>query len=188
MAQQKFLGAQLTIFTRQKIFFGCLQAAHTQDFLLAIPTDGLSQHMSPIEYRTILKYRTMIPLFPVDEVCHVCQKACLDRFGEHAVHCSELPGSKYRHDLVQDVLFDIFRRARIYGKKEALVNFLTDSLEGRSTLRPADVLVYGWVGGKHACVDLIGVSPLVGLTTRGFTVGQTTLKAASNKVAKHERA
>ncbi|PNY11325.1 auxilin-like protein, partial [Trifolium pratense] len=73
-------------------------------------------------------------------------------------------------------------------KKEAPVNFLTDPLEGRSTLRPADVLVYGWVGGKHACVDLTGVSPLVGLSNGDFTVGQAGLKAASNKVAKHERA
>jgi hypothetical protein len=37
-------------------------------------------------------------------------------------------------------------------------------------------------------VDLTGVSPLVGLTTGGFTVGQTALKAASSKVVKHEKA
>ena len=65
---------------------------------------------------------------------------------------------------------------------------MTDPLEGRSTLRSADVLVYGWVGGKHACVDLTGVSPLVGLSNGDFIVGQAALKAASNKVAKHERA
>jgi hypothetical protein len=73
-------------------------------------------------------------------------------------------------------------------KKEAPVNFLTDPREGRSTLRPADVLVYGWIGGKHACVDLTGVSPLVGLRTWDFIVGQAALKAASNKVVKHEKA
>jgi hypothetical protein len=33
----------------------------------------------------------------------VHRKACLDTFGEHATHCSELPGFKYRHDLVKDV-------------------------------------------------------------------------------------
>ncbi|GJR41782.1 hypothetical protein Tco_1309885 [Tanacetum coccineum] len=85
------------------------------DFLLAIPIDGLGQHMSPVEYRTILKYRLMIPLFPVDAICPV------------------------------------FAR------------------------------------GKHACVDLAGVSSLVGLSSRGFTVGQTALKAASCKVTKHEK-
>ncbi|KAL6502565.1 hypothetical protein OROHE_024570 [Orobanche hederae] len=51
-----------------------------------------------------------------------------------------------------------------------------------------DVLVYGWEGGKHACVDLTGVSPLVGLRDGGFTVGQAALKAASSKVVKHEKA
>ncbi|GKD29043.1 hypothetical protein Tco_1239821 [Tanacetum coccineum] len=42
--------------------------------------------------------------------------------------------------------------------------------------------------GKHACVDLTGVSPLVGLSGRGFTVGHAALKTASCKVTKHEKA
>ncbi|MFS7922732.1 hypothetical protein Hanom_Chr03g00252451 [Helianthus anomalus] len=68
------------------------------------------------------------------------------------------------------------------------MNFLTDPLDGRSTLRPADILVFGWARGKHACVDLTGVSPLVGLRDNGFVVGQATLNAESSKVAKHEKA
>ncbi|GKA04893.1 hypothetical protein Tco_0684013 [Tanacetum coccineum] len=70
------------------------------------------QHMSALEYQTILKYRLMILLFPVDEPCLVCRKVCLDSFGEHAVHCKELPGFKYKHDLVRDVLYDVLKRAR----------------------------------------------------------------------------
>lgn len=100
----------------------------------------------------------------------------------------EFLGLKYRHDFVRDVLFDIFRCAGVFVKKEASMNFFTDSQEKRSTLRLADVPVYEWVGGKHACVNLTRVSSLVGLRTGGFTVGQTTFKAASCKVAKHERA
>nr|GEW11411.1 putative reverse transcriptase domain-containing protein [Tanacetum cinerariifolium] len=173
---------------RQKTVFECLRAPHAQDFLLAIPIDRLGQHMSPVEYHTILKYRLMILLFPVDALCPVCRKACLDSFREHAVHCKKLSGFKYRHDMVRDVLFDICRRARISAKKEAPVNFLTDPTDGRSTLRPTDVLVFCWVEGKHACVDLTGVSPLVGLSSRGFTAGQAALKAASSKVTKHEKA
>lgn len=42
--------------TRQNTVFGCLQATHAQDFLLAILIDSLGQHMFPVEYRTILKY------------------------------------------------------------------------------------------------------------------------------------
>ncbi|GKF27954.1 hypothetical protein Tco_0094296 [Tanacetum coccineum] len=74
------------------------------------------------------------------------------------------------------------------SSKEAYVNFLTDPSDERSTLRPADILVFGWVGGKHVCVDLTGVSPLVGLNSMGFTAGQVSLKAASCKVTKHEKA
>ncbi|KAK2425831.1 hypothetical protein QL285_024569 [Trifolium repens] len=96
----------------------------------------------------------MIPLFSKDEVCPVCRKACLDTFGEQATHCKELPSFKYKYDMVRDVFYNIFRRARISVKKEAPVNFLTDPQEGRSTLHSTNVLVYGWIGGKHACVDL----------------------------------
>ncbi|KAJ0560661.1 putative exostosin [Helianthus annuus] len=85
-------------------------------------------------------------------------------------------------------LGDILRRAGISAKKEAPVNFLTDAMEGRSTLRPADLLVFGWAGGKHACVDLTGISPLAGLRESGFVAGQTIRKAESKKVDKHAKA
>ncbi|GJT41333.1 putative reverse transcriptase domain-containing protein [Tanacetum coccineum] len=184
----KSLGVSFDLSPRQKAVVECLRAPRAQNFLTVIPIEGLGQHMSALEYRTILKYRLMIPLFPVDEPCPVCRKVCLDSFGEHAVHCKELPGFKYRHDLVRDVLYDVLKRAGISSRKEAPVNFLTDPLEGRSTLRPADILVFGWAGGKHACVDLTGVSPLVGLRDNGFVAGQVALKAESSKVAKHEKA
>jgi hypothetical protein len=86
------------------------------------------------------------------------------------------------------VFFDIFRRAGISIKKEAPVNFLTDPQEGRSTLHLADVLVYGWVGWKHACVNFTEVSPLAGLRVGDFTVGRAALKDASSKMVKYEKA
>jgi len=101
----------------------------------------------------------MIPLFSIDEVFLVCRKMCLDTFGEHAVHCKEF-----------FVIFYIFKQTGVPGK-EAHVNFLANPLDRRSTLRPADIMVYGWVGEKHGCVDLTWVSPLVGLGVRAFTVG-----------------
>ncbi|KAJ0522329.1 putative exostosin [Helianthus annuus] len=146
------LGEKFGLSPRQKAVFDCLRAPHAQDFLIVIPIEGLGQHMSAVEYRAILKYWLMIPLFPVDEPCPVCRN-----------------------------------RAWISAKKEAPVNFLTDLLDGRSTLRPVDILVFGWARGKHACVDLRGVFPLVGLMDNWFVVGQTALKAESGKVAKHEK-
>ncbi|KAM0018007.1 putative exostosin [Helianthus debilis subsp. tardiflorus] len=148
------LGEAFDLSSRQKAVIECLKGPNAQDFLTVIPIEGLGQCMSAIEYRAILKYRLMIPMYPEDETCPICRKACMDIYGEHAVHCKELPGFKYRHDWVRDVLGNILRRAGISAKKEAPVNFLTDPMEGRSTLRPADLLVFGWAGGKHACVDL----------------------------------
>ncbi|MFS7952226.1 hypothetical protein Hanom_Chr07g00604471 [Helianthus anomalus] len=51
----------------------------------------------------------MIPMFPNDETCPVCRKACLDKYGKHALHSRELPGFKYRHDFVRDALMDNLR-------------------------------------------------------------------------------
>nr|GEX17049.1 hypothetical protein [Tanacetum cinerariifolium] len=78
---------------------------------------------------------------PQSPECFVCRKVCLDSFGEHAVHYKELPGFKYRHDLVRDVMCDVLKRAGISSKKEALMNFLTDPLEGRNN---------GFVAGQAA--------------------------------------
>ncbi|GKC76434.1 hypothetical protein Tco_1127208 [Tanacetum coccineum] len=106
-----------------------------QQTLASALFNGLDQHMSSVEYRTILKYRLMIPLFPFDAICTVCRKACLDSFREHAVHYKELPYFKYRHDMVRDVLFYICSHVGISAKKETPVNFLIDPSDGRSTLR-----------------------------------------------------
>jgi hypothetical protein len=43
-------------------------------------------------------------------------------------------------------------------------------------LGPTDVMVHEWVGEKHACVDLTEVSPLVGLRSETFIVGQAAVK------------
>jgi hypothetical protein len=49
-------------------------------------------------------------------------------------------------------------------------------------------MVYMWVDrGKHACVDLTGVSSLVELRIEAFNVEQTTFKTALSKVGKHEK-
>lgn len=73
------------------------------------------------------------------------------------------------------VLFDIFQCTGVSVKKEATVNFLIVPQESRLTLRPTNILVYMWIGGKHVCVDLTEVFSLVGLRTEGFTKEQGSL-------------
>lgn len=73
----------------------------------------------------------------------VCCKTCLDAFRVHTVLCKKLLSFKYMHDFVRDVIFYIFRWARASMKKEAPLNFLTDPQEGKLTLKPIDMLMYG---------------------------------------------
>jgi hypothetical protein len=61
------------------------------------------------------------------------------------------------------------------------MNFLTDPPEEGSTLRPINVLVYEWIGGKYACLDLIRVFPFVGLTTRDFIIRKPPLRLLQAK-------
>ncbi|GKC06001.1 putative reverse transcriptase domain-containing protein [Tanacetum coccineum] len=118
-----------------------------------------------VEYALLLKYRLMIPLFPVDAICPpVCRKAM---FGFLWGTCACL-GSP--------------------PMKEAPVELLNlPRTDGRSTLRPLTFwFLVGLEGNMR--VDLTGVYPLVRLSSRGFTAGQTALKAASGKVTKQEKA
>lgn len=94
--------------TRHITFLGCLQVTHDHEFLLPIPIDGLIQHMSSVEYRTILRYLIMIHLFPIDEACLVFCKVCLYTFREHVNHCMKLSGFKYRDGFFKDVIFGLF--------------------------------------------------------------------------------
>lgn len=66
------------------------------------------------------------------------------------------------------------------------MNFLFDPQDERSTFRPTDVMVDG--GKRETCkVDLIGISPVLGLGIRAFMVGQTALKVASSRLVKCEK-
>ena len=68
-------------------------------------------------------YRFMIPIFSTDEIC-LCCKTCLNSFEKHAVHCKELSGFKYRHAIIRDVLFAIYKCVDVSAKKAIHVNFL----------------------------------------------------------------
>jgi len=74
--------------------------------------------MSPEEYRIVLRYPLIIPLFHIDEVCPICCMECLDTFEEHVVHCEELPSFKCIHDFFRDVLYDLFKRAGSISEEE----------------------------------------------------------------------
>ena len=92
----------------------------------------------------------------------------MDIFGDHALLClcSRQPtyaGFHLRHRLVQQTLGTLVRQDGIchsvepahlhFSREEALA-----SRRGSGLTKPADILLYVWLGDHHCCVDLVGVS------------------------------
>lgn len=73
--------------------------------------------------------------------------------------------------MIKDVLYDILWRVGIPAKKKAPV---------KSTLRPADILVYSWNARKHTCIDLTWVSPLHSFGKWVFIVDHAAAKVKVN--------
>ena len=83
----------------------------------------------------------------------------MDKWGDHAVHCSHEIGVKFWHNLVRDMLIDICCKSRISVRKEALMGFYS---EAGKELRLEGLLLFNWLHGKDACLDVIGGSPFAG--------------------------
>ncbi|KAL5723796.1 hypothetical protein ACHQM5_007146 [Ranunculus cassubicifolius] len=175
---------EYSVTSRQKVVMECVKMEGGQNYLYTLPIHGLGQTMTPKDYRAVLSYRLMIPIFAEGQACGGCNRFMMDQYGDHAVQCKGDPGIKHRHDTVRDGLHDILRRAGIASKKEADIG-LGDK-DGR--LRPADILVYGWVNGRHTCVDLTGNSPLVGFNGGPFDKERGLRLASKKKFEKHELA
>ncbi|GJX74400.1 hypothetical protein Tco_0312995, partial [Tanacetum coccineum] len=77
----------------------------------------------------------------------------MDKWGDHAVHCSSEVGVKFRHNLVHDIIVDICSKVGIMVRKEAPMGFRSG--DGKD-LRPADLLLFNWLQGKDACLDVTG--------------------------------
>ncbi|KAL5714646.1 hypothetical protein ACHQM5_016578 [Ranunculus cassubicifolius] len=169
---------------RQQAILDSVKTPHAQDFLLAVPIEGLGQRVGDREFRAILCYRLMIPLFREGTMCPSCHVRTLDCWGDHALQCGHGIGFKFRHDLVRDILFDIMWRCGLTVQKEAKVGCLT--LSDSPALRPADILIRNW-DGKDMCVDVTGCSPMVGLGQGVFVAGKGAELAANKKRVKHEQ-
>ncbi|GKC04538.1 hypothetical protein Tco_0996148 [Tanacetum coccineum] len=89
--------------------------------------------------------------------CNVHQ---MGQWGDHAVHYSSEVGVKFRHNLVRDILVDIYSKARIMVHKEAPMGFL--SKDGKD-LQPTDLLLLNWLQGKDAFLDVTCFSPFAGM-------------------------
>nr|GEU30350.1 pentatricopeptide repeat (PPR) superfamily protein [Tanacetum cinerariifolium] len=65
------------------------------------------------------------PMFSEVSICPSCNVHQMDQCGDHAVHCSNEVGVKFRHNLVRDILVDICSKVGIMVRKEAPLGFLS---------------------------------------------------------------
>ncbi|GJT74237.1 hypothetical protein Tco_1040962 [Tanacetum coccineum] len=104
-------------------------------------------------------------------------------YGDHVVSCAGIVGIKHRHNIVRDTLVDICFLSEILDGKEVDIGLGG----GRDKpLRPADMLLYSWVGGVNICVDLTGSSPLTQTGMIDFAPGRAMFEAAQRKCIKYE--
>ncbi|GKB79441.1 hypothetical protein Tco_0946336, partial [Tanacetum coccineum] len=114
-----------------------------------------------------------VPMFSERSLCPSCNAHQMDQWGDHAVHyhavhcCSEV-GVKFRHNLVHDILIDICSKVGIMVRKEAPMGFLSHD---RKHLRPVDLLLFNWLQGKDACLDMTGISPFASTGVNSWAHG-----------------
>ncbi|KAL8209183.1 hypothetical protein R6Q57_008595 [Mikania cordata] len=96
-----------------------------------IHVEGLGQHMSTVEYRTIQKYQLTIPLFPADEPCPVCDKVCLDSFGEIAILKEKEEEKERLNGIIAELESEKEKRK---AEKEAMSNRMSKIVDMLKTL------------------------------------------------------
>ncbi|GJU65574.1 hypothetical protein Tco_1247409 [Tanacetum coccineum] len=140
--------------------------------------------MNSKTYRCVLCYRLGILLFSISKPCSACSRVFAGNiYGDHVVLCAGIIGFKHRHNVVCDTLVDLCYRSGILTGKEVDIG-LEDGYD--KPLRPADMLLYSWVGGLDVYMDLTGSSPLSQTGMVDFAHGRTMIDAAQRKRFSYE--
>ena len=120
-------------------------------FMSVPPSIPLRTFLSPEQYRLGLRWWLGLPLVPEDETplsCPGCG-AEADRFGDHVLCCRENNYHR-RHDAVVEAL----NNALIISGQGVQKEVRVPGTEEDPNLRPADLLLSSWQGGKDTAVDV----------------------------------
>lgn len=103
-------------------------------------------------------YRLAIPLFDEGNLCPSCNNPIMNKLGNHMVHCSSEVGVKFWHNLVPNMLVDIYHKAGISVCKEAPMGFYS---KAGNVLRPVDLVLFNWLHEKMHMWMSLQVHPLL---------------------------
>ena len=126
------------------------------------PHPALDTVMGHAEYQLGLRWWLGLPLvadMADGEVCPKCHTTVLDPFGDHLMCCRQNNFSA-RHGALQDSLLLVLGMAKQPAEREQPLRQANASRVLRQHLRPADILLRGWAGGRDVAVDVTIAHPL----------------------------
>ncbi|GKC42008.1 hypothetical protein Tco_1059730, partial [Tanacetum coccineum] len=85
------------------------------------------------------------------------------------------------HNLLRDILVDICSKVVIMVRKKAQMGFLS---EDEKDLQPADLLLFNWLQGKDACLDVTDISPFAVMGATFWASGVTLHNVVKKKKKK----
>ena len=126
------------------------------------PHPALGTVMGHGQYQLGLRWWLGLPLapdMPDGEMCPKCHTTVLDPFGDHLMCCRQNNFSA-RHGALQDSLLLVLGMAKQPAEREQPLRQANASRVLRQQLRPADILLRGWAGGRDVAVDVTIAHPL----------------------------
>ena len=122
-----------------------------------------------------MRWHLGLPITPEEDnfLCSGCRRT-VDPFGDHLVSCTR-NNFWPRHNAVQETLLSLATQAGVPHVREAPLEKAKRRNRLQQQLRPADVLLRHWAGGKDSAVDCtvshpaqIAEQPLTGEKARSF--------------------
>ena len=121
------------------------RSPHSGDWLLAPPVTALGLRLSDEEIRVVVGVRLGTTLYE-PHLCHFGER--LDARGLHGLACRKNAGRQQRHNMLNDKMWRLLRRANIPSKKEPL------GLTREDGKRPDDVTLIPWSCGRCLTWDV----------------------------------
>ena len=134
---------------------GFLYGRQSSSWLPVTPSLALGLDLEPNELHASVRWWLGLDTSG-GSLCPVCSQKALDPLGHHATTCTHGGDVVTRHNLLRDVVANLFRQAHMGVTVEAGYGLTHDN----SRSRPADVLVTRWEKGLPAALDITVTSPL----------------------------
>ena len=124
------------------------------------PMPALGLHLRGVEFVAAVKFRLGLPVFNSAGPCPACDRHS-DVLGDHALVCGYGGERIARHNFLRDALHETAAAAGLAPTKEGR------ALIPGTNLRPADVFIPNWAGGRDAALDVTVTHPLQDMTRAG---------------------